>query len=135
MKNINLLLKVLADDGIDMDDKGNYLTGNCPFHDEKNASFIIYKNTEKFTCFGCGEKGDAIDYIVKAKGLSYAEAVKYLNIEYSSTKVIGQRPSMVEELAREEQRGVDVQKKYGKQFCDSLLAGELVRGANERVDD
>jgi DNA primase len=134
MKNIEILLKVLEDDGIDMRDAGAHLVGNCPFHDEKNASFVIYKNTERYVCFGCGEKGDAIDYMMKSKGMSYNQAVRHLDIEFETTKVIKMRPNMMEEVAKEEQRGVDVQKKYGK-LCDSLLAGELVRRANESTED
>jgi DNA primase len=135
MKNIQILLKVIEDDGIDMRDAGAHFVGNCPFHEEKNASFVVYKNTERYVCFGCGEKGDAIDYIMKSKGMSYNQAVKYLDIEFETTKVIKMRPSVLEEVQMEEQRGVKVFIKYGKQFCDSLLAKELVRRANESTED
>jgi len=135
MKNIEILLKVLDEDGFEMRDTGGgYYSGNCPLHEDKNASFVIYKNTERYVCFGCGEKGDAIDYLMKFKDMSYNQAVRYLDIEFETTKVIKMRPSMMEEVAREEERGVDVQKKYGK-LCDTLLAGELVRRANDGGSD
>ena len=131
-QDIQLLLKVLEDDGIDMRDVGNHFVGNCPFHDEKNGSFVVYKNTHRYVCFGCGEKGDVIDYISKARGISFSQAVKYLELDYKSIKVIKQRPSTLEVIEMEERRGVDVYKKYGKQFCDSLVKGELVRMVNKK---
>ena len=43
----------------------------CPFHQDKNPSMKIDK---RFFCFGCGEKGDAIDYVSKQFGLSLKDA-------------------------------------------------------------
>ena len=34
----------------------------CPFHKDKNPSMKINR---RYYCFGCGEKGDAIDFVVK----------------------------------------------------------------------
>lgn len=58
------------------------LTGICPFHDDKRASFFItiaegkYKN--KFHCYGCGEHGDSIDFIRKIHGIDFISAVRKL---------------------------------------------------------
>lgn len=48
----------------------------CPFHNEKTGSLSVRGN--KFHCFGCGAKGDAIDFVQKLNGFSFIEAVKYL---------------------------------------------------------
>ena len=48
----------------------------CPFHGEKTPSFHITKNM--YYCFGCGESGKTIDYIMKTRGFSFKEAVNYL---------------------------------------------------------
>lgn len=57
----------------------------CPFHTEKSGSLAIKyfpdTNKQKFKCFGCGENGDAIDFISKLKGMSYKEAREYLGME------------------------------------------------------
>ncbi|MDD6056607.1 MAG: DNA primase [Helicobacteraceae bacterium] len=47
----------------------------CPFHDEKSASFIVSKNKQIYTCFGCGESGDAISFLQKHLKLDFNEAV------------------------------------------------------------
>lgn len=45
----------------------------CPFHDDKHPSMKI---DQTYYCFGCGEKGDAINYVAKTFGLSQIEAAK-----------------------------------------------------------
>lgn len=56
---------------------GGRLRACCPFHTEKTGSFFIFKDN-KFRCFGCGEHGDAIDFIMKTSGYEFLDAVKYL---------------------------------------------------------
>ena len=58
--------------------KGKEYVGNCPFHSEKTASFFV--NNEKCTyyCFGCGARGDIVEYIMKTKGITFPQAVEYL---------------------------------------------------------
>ena len=46
----------------------------CPFHQDKTASMKVKPKDKKYFCFGCGEKGDAIDFIAKYYGLSPRDA-------------------------------------------------------------
>ena len=57
----------------------------CPFHNEKTASFSVKKYNDKwrYYCYGCGRKGDIIDFIKEYKHMTYNEACKYLNLEVS----------------------------------------------------
>lgn len=57
----------------------NRLYGLCPFHEERTASFFIFRNSNTYHCFGCGLGGDVIDFIVNLKNLSFKEAVEYLS--------------------------------------------------------
>ena len=50
----------------------------CPFHTEKTPSFVINPERQIFHCFGCGEGGDAIAFLVKHERLTFLEAVRYL---------------------------------------------------------
>jgi DNA primase len=51
----------------------------CPFHGEKTPSFYVYD--DHFHCFGCGEHGDAITFVMKSTGASFMEAVDSLAAE------------------------------------------------------
>jgi DNA primase len=51
----------------------------CPFHGEKTPSFYVYD--DHFHCFGCGEHGDAITFVMKSTGASFMEAVEQLAAE------------------------------------------------------
>ena len=48
----------------------------CPFHHEKTPSFVVTPSKQMFYCFGCKEHGNAIDFIMKFKNLSFVEAVE-----------------------------------------------------------
>ncbi len=57
---------------------GGSMKGLCPFHDEKSASFHVTPSRGFFHCFGCGEGGDVINFLMKIDGLSFTEAVERL---------------------------------------------------------
>jgi DNA primase len=52
--------------------------GLCPFHDEKSPSFNVRPSHGTFHCFGCGESGDAIAFLMKMDHIGFVEAVERL---------------------------------------------------------
>ena len=52
--------------------------GLCPFHSEKTPSFHVHETRQFFHCFGCGEKGDVIAFLVKIEQRSFTEVVRDL---------------------------------------------------------
>ncbi|MEV0894680.1 DNA primase [Promicromonospora sp. NPDC050262] len=54
------------------------LVGLCPFHDERSPSFNVRPSVGRYHCFGCGEGGDVIEFVMKMDGLSFTEAIEYL---------------------------------------------------------
>ena len=58
---------------------GREQKGCCPFHGEKTPSFYVYD--DHYHCFGCGEHGDVITWVMKAEGASFMEAVESLSRE------------------------------------------------------
>ena len=61
----------------------------CPFHNEKTPSFKAYNGTGGCNCFGCGEHGSVIDFVMKYFNLSFTEAVKKLNADFGLGLPIG----------------------------------------------
>ncbi len=54
------------------------LKGLCPFHDEKTPSFNVRTHVGRYHCFGCGEGGDVISFIINIEHISFVEAVEFL---------------------------------------------------------
>lgn len=55
----------------------NYST-NCPFHNEKTPSFVVSPDKQIYHCFGCGESGNSINFLMKYRNYTFVEAVEYL---------------------------------------------------------
>ena len=57
----------------------------CPFHQDKTASMKVKLTDKKYFCFGCGEKGDAIDFVAKYYNLSPKDAAMQIADEFGIT--------------------------------------------------
>ncbi|WP_034270551.1 DNA primase [Haloechinothrix halophila] len=57
---------------------GGALKGLCPFHDEKTPSLNVRPTHGTFHCFGCGEGGDVIKFIMQIEHLDFVESVQRL---------------------------------------------------------
>jgi DNA primase len=57
---------------------GSSWKGLCPFHSEKTPSFFVSREKGVYHCFGCGEGGDSITFMMKFKNMDYREAVEEL---------------------------------------------------------
>ncbi|MCP8967157.1 DNA primase [Ectobacillus ponti] len=58
--------------------QGRNYFGLCPFHGESTPSFSVSPDKQIFHCFGCGEGGNAISFVMKIDNLSFSEAVQKL---------------------------------------------------------
>lgn len=57
---------------------GRNYWGLCPFHSEKTPSFSVTRDKQLFKCFGCGEGGNVITFIMKNRNLDFNEALRLL---------------------------------------------------------
>jgi len=55
--------------------RGRDLLGLCPFHNEKTPSFYVSTDKGFYHCFGCGENGDVIAYVMRTRRLRFHDAV------------------------------------------------------------
>ena len=74
----------------------------CPFHKEKTPSFSVSQTKQFFKCFGCGEAGNAIGFIMKYEGLEFPDAVRKLAGYYSMEVPEDRSPAKIK--AREKAR-------------------------------
>lgn len=62
--------------------RGVNLLGLCPFHNEKTPSFNVSPVKGIFKCFGCGQAGNSVRFIMEHEKFSYPDAIKYLARKY-----------------------------------------------------
>lgn len=76
-------IEEVVGDFVDLKKRGNSLLGLCPFHNEKSPSFNVSVSKGIYKCFGCGEGGHAVDFVMKHEKYSYPEAIRYLAKKYN----------------------------------------------------
>lgn len=57
--------------------------GCCPFHNEKTPSFNVSPSKGIYKCFGCGESGNAVGFLMKHEHYTYPEALRWLAKKYN----------------------------------------------------
>jgi DNA primase len=57
---------------------GRYYKGLCPFHPDKNPSFVVNPDRNTFYCFGCGVGGDIYSFLMKFHNLPFLQAMEEL---------------------------------------------------------
>ena len=63
----------------------SWLLGRClsPSHEDRTPSMTIYTDRQKFRCYSCGERGDAIDLeMLVNPGMEIQEAMVSLSLRY-----------------------------------------------------
>lgn len=63
---------------VELKKAGKYYKGLCPFHPDKNPSFIVNPDRNTFHCFGCGEGGDIYSFFMKFHNLPFPQALEEL---------------------------------------------------------
>ncbi len=58
--------------------KGKGYFGLCPFHNEKTPSFYVDPVKQLYYCFGCGNGGSVIQFVMGVENLDYVETIKLL---------------------------------------------------------
>lgn len=95
---------------------GNYV-GLCPFHNEKTPSFTVSETKQFFHCFGCGEGGDALGFIMKKENLTFPEAVKFLADKLG---IAVEEAPKNEQLSQERNRGYEINREAAMFFFTNL---------------
>ncbi len=81
--------------------KGQNYWGCCPFHNEKTPSFSVNEQKGFYHCFGCGEHGDIISFVMKSQNMGYVDAIKDL-AQQAGIQMPEYKPKSPEQQAREQ---------------------------------
>lgn len=70
-------------DYVQLKRSGSNLKGLCPFHNEKTPSFMVSPGKNIYKCFGCGESGNGVRFVMEYEGLGFVEAIRSLAQRYN----------------------------------------------------
>ena len=76
-------IEEVVGDFVTLKKRGVNLLGLCPFHNEKTPSFTVSPSKGIYKCFGCGEGGNSVSFLMDKEHYSYPEALKYLARKYN----------------------------------------------------
>ncbi len=102
---------------------------NCPFHNEKTPSMIVSPARGSFHCFGCGEGGDAFEFLMKIENIEFAEALKIL-AQKTGVTLTRQNP----EAHNKKNRLYDVCEMTTKYWHQVLLQSPRAQEAREYLE-
>lgn len=103
----------------------NYV-GLCPFHNEKTPSFTVSETKKVFKCFGCGESGNAIGFIMKRENLDFREAVVFLAEKLGIEIEEGSQEDKT--IANERFKTYEINKKAARYFYNNLKESNKALG-------
>ena len=76
-------IEEVVGDFVSLKKKGANLLGNCPFHNEKTPSFTVSPAKGIYKCFGCGEAGNSVNFLMAHESISYPESLRQLAKKYN----------------------------------------------------
>ena len=115
-------------DYVNLKRRGSNLIGLCPLHGEKTPSFNVNPARQIFKCFGCGEGGDAIAFLMKHDSVDYVGALRQIARKYN---IAIEEEQLSPEAAAEHQRAQALA--LVNEFARDYYHGELTGGEEGRA--
>lgn len=102
--------------------KGQNYWGCCPFHNEKTPSFSVNEEKGFYHCFGCGEHGDIISFVMKTENLDFKSAITEL-ANQAGLKLPDYKPKSDAQIQRENSY-FDITKRATQMYQKKLYDAE-----------
>ena len=141
VKSANDIVDVISS-YVNLKRKGNGYFGLCPFHKEKTGSFAVSADKQIFHCFGCGEGGNVIKFIMKIENIGFKEAIEFLadkaritlpTVDYNNLNI-----SQAELMAKEEKKRemYAINKAAGRFFYNNIEKSNVAKEyiAKRKID-
>ena len=132
IKSANNIIDVISE-YVTLKRKGDTYFGLCPFHKEKTPSFAVSRDKQIYHCFGCGEGGNVIRFIMKVENIGFREALELLadkaRITLPSIDYNGLSMSQAELIAIEEKKKqmYEINKATGRFFYNNIEKSKMAQ--------
>jgi len=110
---------------------GSRWTGLCPFHEERTPSFSVNAEEKLYHCFGCGEGGDAIRFVMETEALEFPEAVEVLADRYGVRVEREQDDPQAEGARRRRERLLALLERAARYYANYLWESKEAAGGRD----
>jgi len=134
------LAELVTRSGVALKKAGKDLVGRCPFHDDDTPSLMVTPAKGLWHCMGaCQSGGTAIDWVMRAEGVSFRHAVELLRageqpvVTGTARSTVRRLPAPIEADAGDAEALTQVVAYYHATLTESPEA--LAYLARRRIDD
>ena len=124
-KSVEEILEVakvedVVEDFVSLKRRGVNMIGLCPFHNEKTPSFTVSPAKNIFKCFGCGQAGGPVQFLMEHESLTFPEALRWLANKYG-IKIEETEQNQEEIAARQHKDSLYIINEFAKDYFQNNL--------------
>lgn len=105
---------------VELKKKGSRYLTHCPFHNEKTPSFNVTPSMGIYKCFGCGEAGDSVSFLMRHEHMNYPEALKWI-AELYNIEVVEQEATPEQKIEQDERESLGVIQNFALRWSQEQL--------------
>ena len=94
--------------------------GLCPFHDDRNPSFMVSPAKNICHCFVCGKGGTPAGFLMEHEQMSYPEALRWLAKKYN-IEVVEKELTDEERAAQSERESMFIVNEWARDWFHGML--------------
>ena len=94
--------------------------GLCPFHDDRNPSFMVSPAKNICHCFVCGKGGTPAGFLMEHEQITYPEALRWLAKKYN-IEVVEKELTAEEQQQQNDRESMFIVNEWAKDYFHSLL--------------
>ncbi len=113
-------IEEVVQDFVPLKRRGVNMIGLCPFHTEKTPSFTVSPSKNIFKCFGCGQGGTPVQFLMELEQMSFPEALRYLANKYG-IEIEETQKSPEYDAAQQRQESLYLVNQYAHDFFQHQL--------------
>lgn len=97
--------------------------GLCPFHDDRNPSFMVSPSKNICHCFVCGKGGTPAGFLMEHEQITYPEALRWLAQKYN-IEVVEKEMTNEEREAQSERESMFIVNEWAKNWFHHILLND-----------
>ena len=97
--------------------------GLCPFHDDRNPSFMVSPSKNICHCFVCGKGGTPANFLMEHEQITYPEALRWLAKKYN-IEIVEKELTDEEREAQSERESMFIVNEWAKDWFHDILKND-----------